>query len=123
MRGIQPETVLRSHIFSFLSSCSEFTGFVVVNAATYDPSRKIYRKKTGVGHRLGVSDIIGLWNGTFIAIEVKTQTGRISEHQEFFMKDVVAHGGLAFVVRSVDEVVDLVRSIRIAETMNNSDKH
>lgn len=61
----------------------------------------------------GVSDIIGMWNATFLAIEVKTQTGRLSESQKEFQRQVIEHGAVAFTIRSLDEAIDLVRSLRI----------
>ena len=54
----------------------------------------------------GVSDIIGIWKGRFLAIEVKTQTGRVSEYQQRFIDRVIEEGGIAFVARSVDDVID-----------------
>ncbi|EDM66166.1 hypothetical protein PE36_00175 [Moritella sp. PE36] len=53
----------------------------------------------------GTADIIGMTcNGKFLAIEVKTPTGRISDHQRMWLKRVAMHGGLAAVVRSIDDV-------------------
>lgn len=54
----------------------------------------------------GVSDILGCWNGRFIAIEVKTAGGRVSRDQEKFIEAVSRNGGLAFVARSIDEVIE-----------------
>ena len=53
----------------------------------------------------GISDIIGIYNGRFLAIEVKTQKGRLSEHQKVFLKDVEDNGGIAIVARSVEDVI------------------
>jgi penicillin-binding protein-related factor A (putative recombinase) len=55
----------------------------------------------------GVSDIIGCWNGRFLAIEVKTPAGRVTDDQRKFLGRIRNHGGIAFVVaRSVDDVID-----------------
>ena len=54
----------------------------------------------------GISDILGIWEGKFMAIEVKTKIGRVSEHQVKFIDSVNDAGGLAFVARSVDDVID-----------------
>jgi len=70
----------------------------------YDPVKKVHRKP-GKHHRNGVSDILGLdANGRFIAIEVKTKKGRISDNQKLFLEDINKHGGLGFIARSVDDV-------------------
>ena len=54
----------------------------------------------------GISDILGIWEGKFLAIEVKTKIGRVSTHQVKFIDSVNDAGGLAFVARSVDDVID-----------------
>ena len=54
----------------------------------------------------GSSDIIGLCaDGTFLAVEVKTATGRIRPEQETFIAAVKRAGGRAGVARSVDEAL------------------
>jgi hypothetical protein len=53
----------------------------------------------------GSSDILGvLPGGRFLAIEVKSPTGRVSPHQQQFIDTINAAGGLAFVARSIEEV-------------------
>ena len=54
----------------------------------------------------GVSDIIGCYEGTFFAIEVKTQKGVITEHQKDFLRRVEEAGGIAIVARSCEDVVE-----------------
>jgi hypothetical protein len=67
------------------------------------------------GHRLsfglhpGSSDLIG-WQtingvGVFLAIEVKSETGRLRPDQENFIQVVRSAGGRAIVARSVEEAV------------------
>lgn len=74
------------------------------SVGVYDPVKKVHRKP-GKHHRNGTSDILGIdSNGRFIAIEVKTAKGRLSENQKIFIDDINKHGGLAFVARSVDDV-------------------
>ena len=74
------------------------------SVGVYDPIKKVHRKP-GKHHRNGVSDILGVdGSGRFIAIEVKTSKGKLSENQKIFIQDINNHGGLAFVARSVDDV-------------------
>lgn len=54
----------------------------------------------------GVSDIIGVFNGRFLAIEVKAAGGRVTPEQERFIETVRRHGGIAFVARSIDDVIE-----------------
>jgi len=53
----------------------------------------------------GISDIIGCYQGRFLAIEVKTENGKVSEPQQKFIDEVNQVGGIAFVARSVDDVI------------------
>ena len=54
----------------------------------------------------GVSDILGIWQGRLLAIEVKTRTGKVSQYQQDFIDTINREGGIAFVARSVDDVID-----------------
>jgi len=52
----------------------------------------------------GIPDIIACVNGRFVALEVKTQSGKATKLQEATIKKILNAGGVAAVVRSVDEV-------------------
>lgn len=52
----------------------------------------------------GVSDILGIHQGRFLAVEVKTPIGRVSDYQKRFLSEIQARGGIALIVRSVDEL-------------------
>lgn len=54
----------------------------------------------------GSSDLIG-WTdtGKFLAVEVKTETGRATGEQMNFINAVAAAGGVAFVARSTEDVI------------------
>lgn len=59
----------------------------------------------------GSSDIIGIApGGRFLAVEVKTPTGRATKEQELFLAAVRRRGGIGFVARSADEAVALLRA-------------
>lgn len=54
----------------------------------------------------GCSDIVGmLRDGRFLAVECKTLTGRLTPEQAAFLATVNHHNGVAFVARSVDDVI------------------
>ena len=53
----------------------------------------------------GIADILGCWQGRFVAIEVKRPGGRTTPEQERFLEAVRRHGGIAFVARSIDDVI------------------
>jgi hypothetical protein len=87
----------------------------ILKALRQEPDVLVWRNTTGVtehdgrrvtyGLALGSSDLIGLLGpqGRFVALEVKTPEGRVSEHQARFLARVREHGGIAAVVRSVDD--------------------
>lgn len=56
----------------------------------------------GVGNP-GGADLIGIFRGRFVAVEVKTPTGRQSEEQRTFQQLVERKGGVYVVLRSVEE--------------------
>ena len=52
----------------------------------------------------GIPDIICCYRGRFVAFEVKTEEGRPSRLQDAVIRKINRAGGLALVVRSVEEV-------------------
>jgi len=97
-----PEGMIEKSILRYLSARSVFA-FKIKSMGTFDPTRKVFRKPSPL-YRKGVSDILGIYNGVPIAIEVKSPKGRVSPDQESFLKDFVAAGGRALVARSVEHV-------------------
>ena len=59
----------------------------------------------GLGSTPGVPDILGIWHGKILGIEVKTAAGRVSEHQQRFIDQINREGGVAFVARGVEDVI------------------
>jgi len=104
-RPVTREKVIESQIIAFL----RYKGLLVwknENGAVFDEKRKSYRAFSPNRMR-GLSDITGLMDdGTFFAIEVKSEKGRLSEHQKDFLAEVRARGCFAIVARSVEEVVE-----------------
>lgn len=74
------------------------------SAGVFDVTNMKFRARTGVGDIKGTSDILGLLDdGTMLAIEVKTEKGRVSREQNEFINNVVSRGGVAFVARSLQD--------------------
>lgn len=72
---------------------------------TFDPLTGKRRAMNQVGAKKGVPDILGILpDGRFLAIEVKTQTGKVSAEQGDFIRQANTLGGLALVARSLDDV-------------------
>lgn len=72
------------------------------NSATFQIDNRWIRANT----QRGMSDIAGvLKSGRSLFIEVKAANGAVMEHQQQFLDDMTKAGALAFVARSVDDVV------------------
>lgn len=67
-----------------------------------------YTIKTISTNRNGCPDVICCLNGKFIALEVKTNNGVVSKLQEYHQEQIKKSGGIAAVVRSVDEVRNII---------------
>jgi hypothetical protein len=59
---------------------------------------------------VGSADLIG-WSklGKFLSVEIKTQTGQLSKEQTCFLDAVNKSGGIAFVARSKEEALNLLK--------------
>jgi hypothetical protein len=74
------------------------------NAVGFDPE-----SKTKYGLFKGSSDLIGIGpGGRFLAIEVKTATGRPTEEQMLFLDLVETMGGIACLARSADDAMEAI---------------
>ena len=70
-------------------------------------SFKVDNRFVSMGYK-GISDIIGVLNGRFLAIEVKRPDGVLSEAQVEFLRKVRRAGGIAMVAQSLEDVVRLL---------------
>lgn len=70
----------------------------------WDQKRKVYRKKSGAFHMTGQSDILGIFENRFLAIEVKSKKGKARPEQTEFLKQVNENGGIGFIARSIEDV-------------------
>lgn len=105
------EKEIQKQILQFLTA---YKIFVFRNNTTgvYDPVKKIFRPLSGFSLR-GVADILGLTpEGRFLAIEVKTATGRQTFEQKQFEDAVKANNGIYILARSIDDVRWLVEAQR-----------
>lgn len=55
----------------------------------------------------GASDIVAVWKGQYVAIEVKDVKGRLNENQERFKEALEYAGGVYVLARSLDDVTEL----------------
>lgn len=65
----------------------------------------------GVGGK-GAADLLGMFNGRFVAVEIKTPIGRQSPEQKLFQQLVEKRGGVYVLLRSVEEARRWVETMR-----------
>lgn len=59
-----------------------------------------YVKVWGGGfQRAGIPDILACINGNFVALELKSETGRLSELQKYNLKKIIDNDGIALEVK------------------------
>ncbi len=73
------------------------------NTPIFDPTRKRFRAMTKYALK-GFPDILVLYKGKAIGIEVKTDTGKLSKEQRSLSDQWVNNGGAYFIARSIDDV-------------------
>lgn len=97
------EKEIEGQIFEFL----KWLGVLCwknVTGGYFDTKRRIFRKQASPYAMNGTSDILGIIDQKFLAIEVKSKSGKPTEEQKRFINDVNVAGGIAFVARSIEEV-------------------
>lgn len=87
----QPEAKLTSKIRRYLNTLEDSF---------------FWKVRGGPGQHKGVSDLVGVYHGKFVALEVKTPENRtgLTLYQREFLKKVKRAGGKAYVVRSLRDV-------------------
>jgi len=85
--------------------------FAVPNGQNKSPRQASYFKAEGLTS--GVSDLVFFHKKKAYFIEVKTEKGKQSPTQKDFQKHIEKEGAKYYVVRSLDEFIDLIDNIII----------
>jgi hypothetical protein len=96
-------------ICKYLKARSRSHGFTFWRQNTtgmYDAKKQTFRTLPKYAMS-GVSDIIVIRNGIFIAIEVKRKGGKQRPSQKKFQREIERAGGKYFVVESVTDVINI----------------
>jgi hypothetical protein len=94
-----PEGSIKKSILSFLELNGIFCWNNPTGAVQIKPGRFMRFGK------VGSADIVGILpGGRFLAVEVKTDKGRLSDEQAEFIADIRRLGGLAVIARSTLDV-------------------
>lgn len=100
-----PEKTIENQILHYLFKQGIFA-WKNQSVGIFDPIKKIYRKSNNPFHIKGVSDILGIMpTGRLLAIEVKAKYGKPSPEQVLFIDKINKSGGLAFIAKSLEDVV------------------
>lgn len=80
----------------------------ILNYLNTVPGCFAWKEHGGMYGTAGIPDIIACINGGFYAFEVKTPVGKTTALQDATIRKIRKCGGQAFVVRSVDEVKEIL---------------
>ncbi len=72
------------------------------------PRLFFWKEHGGMYGTAGIPDIVVCYRGRFIAFECKVGKNKTTVLQEYTMRQIITAGGYAMVVRSVDEVRQVI---------------
>lgn len=107
MKRLQKEPTekeIQNLILEWLSYQPQCKAWTNQSVGIYDARKGTYRKPNGRFSNIGSADILGIYRGYFLAIEVKRPKGKLTEHQAQWLTQMVELGALAFVARSLADV-------------------
>lgn len=109
MQRIEPlEKEIENDILRWLGLKNIYS-WKVKTVGTFDTKLGRFRKSSPL-YKKGVSDILGILDdGTFLALEVKSKNGKATHEQKMFLDNITRRGGVASIVRSVEDVARLLR--------------
>jgi hypothetical protein len=68
----------------------------------------------------GLSDLIACYRGRFLALEIKSARGRVRPEQQTYLENVQRAGGIAAIIRTPEEVADLLMSIDLSDILTQN---
>lgn len=99
------EKDIKRQIIQWLFMQKNCFAWINTSVGVFDAKKKTYRRTIGVGRINGTSDILGIWQRRFLAIEVKRPGGKLTHDQIVFLERVRENGGIAFTAYSLDDVI------------------
>ena len=119
------EKKIENEVLTYLSTVEDFFAFKINTTGIFDPKTKKFRKIVNKFIHKGTSDILACYKGRFIAIEIKKPAPNKtyeSKDQKLFASIVRDNGGLSYVVRSKDEMIQILEEIKCLENWDVSKK-
>lgn len=101
------EKDIEKSILQYLEFLPECFAWKNVSGGFFNTKTKTFRKQTNKYAINGTSDILGIYRGRMLAIEVKRPSNKLrNKDQDTFISMVNSHGGIAFYAGSIEEVKD-----------------
>lgn len=112
MSRLLTEFQIETNILDGLNKIPGCFAFKVETNGYFDQNKGIYRKRKSKYAIRGTSDIIGVYFGKFFAFEVKSMKGKPTPDQLVFIETVKSKGGIAGIVRSIEDALNLFQKDR-----------
>lgn len=112
----ESEKKIETAILDWLNAQPGCFAFKVNTGGIFDPRTRRFRKNANPHCHNGTSDILGVWRGRMMAIEVKRPKTLYgpktypSALQKYFIERIRDSGGIGFVARSLQDVQDYFTS-------------
>ena len=113
IQGAKPETanMITRNVIRVINLTQGAVAYRINNVGVWDAAKGIHRK--GNTER-GLPDIVAVYKGRFIAIEVKSGKDRMSIYQQHRKQEIENARGVYFVARSTDDFLTFWENFRKA---------
>ena len=111
IQGAKPETanMITRNVIRVINLTQGAVAYRINNVGVWDAAKGIHRK--GNTER-GLPDIVAVYKGRFIGIEVKSGKDRMSIYQEHRKQEIENARGVYFVARSTDDFLAFWENVR-----------
>lgn len=94
------EKEIENEILMMLNLLPDCKAWKNQSVGIFDPVKGIYRKNHSRWNAVGTSDILGIYKGRMLCLEVKSAKGKVSPEQKAFLEEMAELGAIVGVVRS-----------------------
>lgn len=105
VKSTRLEKDIEKEILTWLNLQQKCKAWKNKSTGTYDPIRRCFRKNNGPFTEKGTSDIIGIYHGRMLCIEVKSAKGRLRPEQKDFLQAMANLGAICILARDLRDVV------------------
>jgi len=107
MSGVS-EKEIENAMLRYLNMMPDCWAYKINNVGIYDPKKKTYRAVKNKFVLKGTPDILGIYKGKPLAIEVKGPRGKVSKEQQDFLNKHKSMGGIGGVARNLNELREIL---------------